>query len=65
MLERLTLREILCPADQIPDSIDPYSIAVRQLTDPLVYEYDYGDGWIIHISLADSSDATSEQVEQV
>lgn len=65
LLERLTLREILCPANQIPESIDPYSVAVRQLTDRLVYEYDYGDGWVIHISLMDSADATPEQVEQV
>lgn len=65
ILERLTLGEILCPANQVPESIDPHSIAVRQLTDRLVYEYDYGDGWVIHISLVDSSDATLEQVKQV
>lgn len=65
ILERLTLREILCPTDQVPESIDPYSVAVRQLTDRLVYEYDYGDGWVIHISLVDSTEATPEQTAQV
>ena len=65
LLERLSLREILCHADQIPDSVDPYSIAIHPLTDRLIYEYDYGDNWRVHISLVEHFDATPEQVEQV
>lgn len=65
MLERLTLRELLCDYSQIPKDIDPNSVAVRQITDRLVYEYDYGDGWTVYISLMDEGSPTQEQIEKI
>lgn len=65
LLERLTLREVLCSADQIPSSIDPNSVATYPMTNRLVYEYDYGDGWVVNISLIEDSEIPEELCEQV
>ena len=65
LLERLTLKELLCPDNEIPLLIDSRTTVATPITNHLIYEYDYGDGWTVHISLIQDTEATEEQTAQV
>lgn len=64
LLERLTLSELMI-LDGKEDEIDPDTTInlCQPVTKELLYEYDYGDGWQVHITLVEDSPEAASHPE--
>ncbi len=63
LLERLTLDELLLVTNGDPlDEVSDINVA-QPITTELLYEYDYGDGWQVKITLVEDSDLAQSHPE--
>lgn len=65
LLERLCVRDVMYIGAEVETSVDELNnicgTDAKPVVDELVYEYDYGDGWEVRITLSDAAYAEEEK----
>lgn len=65
LLERLCLRDVMYIGAEVETSVDELNnicgTDAKPVVDKLVYEYDYGDGWEVRITLSDAAYTEEEK----